>query len=222
MSQPDARRPIKSRASGWAQSAARLLLRLNFSPNGVSVASVIFAGLAASCIYCSPYLSNTPWLWLAAAICIQLRLICNLLDGMLAVEGGLGTANGDLYNETPDRIADILILAAAGYCCQHPLAVTLGWGAASSAVLTAYIRMHGASLTGSHDFCGPMAKPHRMAAMTVVCLLMAITHALVKTDKATACGEDILFGALALIAATTFFTFLRRLFRLSQKLTAAP
>ena len=58
---------------------------------------------------------------------IQLRLIANLLDGLVAVEGGKRTPTGELYNEAPDRIADTAVLVGAGYavggspwCRQRP------------------------------------------------------------------------------------------------------
>jgi hypothetical protein len=48
--------------------------------------------------------------------------LCNLLDGMLAIEerswvpASAGTVNqiGQIYNELPDRLADIVILVGAG------------------------------------------------------------------------------------------------------------
>ena len=43
--------------------------------------------------------------------------------------------------------------------------------------MTACIRMHGASLVGTHDFRGPMAKPQRMALATAACIIMAILAA---------------------------------------------
>jgi len=41
--------------------------------------------------------------------------VCNLLDGMVAIEGGLKTPAGELFNDVPDRISDPLILVGAGY-----------------------------------------------------------------------------------------------------------
>ena len=43
---------------------------------------------------------------------------------MVAVEGGKAEADGPFWNEFPDRIADILILAGAGYGIGSP---ALGW-----------------------------------------------------------------------------------------------
>lgn len=213
------RRPLKSRSTGWARACAQWLLRLGCTPNGVSVASVAFALAGAVCFYFAPRAAWCPWLtaalWLGAAAGIQLRLLCNLMDGMLAVEGGLKTPDGAIYNEAPDRAADILLLAAAGIGAApwQPWAAHAGWAAAALAVCTAYIRALGASLTnGVNDFRGPMAKPHRMALLTAGCFL--------------AMGEQLLFQrpprvtgvALALIAAGSLLTCARRLRGLARAL----
>ena len=58
---------------------------------------------------------------------MQLRLLCNMLDGMVAVEGGKGSRTGEIYNEVPDRIADPLLLVPAGYAIGLPYGVELGW-----------------------------------------------------------------------------------------------
>jgi len=152
-----------------------MLLKVGRKPNQVSVLSVVFAGGAAACLIAGvPH----PLAWFCAAVCVQMRLLCNLMDGMLAVEGGLKSPSGDLYNEFPDRLADTLILAGVGLAGGTALAQTLGWVAACGALMTACVRMHGASLTGAHDFRGPMAKPHRMALVTGLCLVMTLGSAL--------------------------------------------
>ncbi len=57
---------------------------------------------------------------LACALCIQARLVCNLLDGMVAVEGGQKSFLGPLYNEFPDRVADSMLIVALGYTIGLP------------------------------------------------------------------------------------------------------
>jgi phosphatidylglycerophosphate synthase len=104
------------------------------------------------------------------AVCVQLRLACNLLDGMVAMEGGKKTVTGPLYNEFPDRIADSLLIVALGYAAGHPW---LGWLGALLAALTAYVRVSGGSLGQPQDFRGPMAKQHRMAVLTIACVAAA-------------------------------------------------
>lgn len=163
------RRPIQARSSAWAQAVASLLARSSITPNQISVASVFFAvGGAMSLLYATPLLGVV-----GCAVLIQLRLICNLLDGMVAVEGGKKSALGGLYNEFPDRLADSVLIVALGYAAG---VCWLGWFGALAAALTAYVRVFGGSLGFAQDFRGPMAKQHRMAVMTVACLVAAIEH----------------------------------------------
>ncbi len=110
----------------------------------------------------------------SAAVCIQARLLCNLLDGLVAVEHGRGGTAGPIWNELPDRIADVLLLAGAGYAVETAGiggGAALGWIAAVLAVLTAYVRELGRGLGRPADFSGPMAKQQRMAVLTGFCLI---------------------------------------------------
>ena len=160
------RRPIAARAHGWARAMSTLLARSMVTPNQISVLSILFAGGGAAMLVWVP----TPAGFLVCAACVQLRLLCNLLDGMVAVEGGRQTACGMLYNEFPDRIADSLLLVGLGMAAGQPW---LGWLGALLAALTTYVRMTGASLGLGQDFRGPMAKQHRMAVLTATCVAAA-------------------------------------------------
>jgi phosphatidylglycerophosphate synthase len=203
------RRPIKSRGSGWAQGSARLLARAGASPNMISGASVAFAALGGALMalagLSSPAVRGAALI--GAAACIQLRLICNLLDGMVAVEFKRGSTSGPIWNELPDRFSDALFLAGAGACAYgsvHPLiGVSLGWIAAVLAVTTAYVRELGRGLGLPADFSGPMAKPQRMATLTVTCVIAAFE------PLWGGRGEIILVG-LAIIVLGTALTVARR------------
>lgn len=155
-----ARRPIASRSARPVQFLAARLGASPITPNQISVFSVIFALIAAIALF----YWQSPFAFLIAALGIQLRLLCNLLDGMVAIEGGKKSAVGVIYNEFPDRIADSLFLIAAGYACFWP---GLGWACALLAALTAYIRVFGGSLGLVQDFSGIMAKQRRMALLTI-------------------------------------------------------
>src|ERR1700710_1297594 len=110
---------------------AGLLVRRGFRPNQISVTSAVLSTAGAICLFVSARTSGAleVALLLAAAICIQLRLVCNLLDGLMAVEGGLKTKSGEIFNEFPDRVADVLLLVAAGYSVRFDCAgaVELGF-----------------------------------------------------------------------------------------------
>jgi phosphatidylglycerophosphate synthase len=161
------RRPLTSRSTAWARFLADVLVRSGVAPNAISVTSVLFAAVGAVILIYTP----TGVGLLATAACIQLRLLCNLLDGMVAIEGKRQSPTGALYNEIPDRFADSLFIVAGGYASGAPW---LGWLGALAAAVTAYIRVLGGSLGLPQDFRGPMAKPHRMAVLTGACVLGAI------------------------------------------------
>jgi phosphatidylglycerophosphate synthase len=162
------RRPLTSRSTGWAKFLSTSLVRGGASANAISVISIVFAIIGAVCLM---RWNQTAWGLVLAALCVQLRLLCNLLDGMVAIEGGRKSAVGGLYNEVPDRIADSLFIVALGYAVNM---IELGWFAALAAAVTAYIRVLGGTLGLAQDFRGPMAKPHRMAVLTVGCIVGAI------------------------------------------------
>jgi phosphatidylglycerophosphate synthase len=216
MSELDNRRPLKSRGTGWAKAAATGLARAGASPDLVSAGSMVFAVLGAACFVGSGVTDGPqrPVLLVAAGACIQLRLLCNLLDGMVAVEHGRGGPLGPVWNELPDRGADILFLAGAGYgawAAGQGLALHLGWAAAALAVLTAYVRELGRALGQPADFSGPMAKPHRMALLTgasVVSAFEGLWHWRGQTLEI----------ALGLIALGALITVLRRTRRLAGAL----
>ena len=166
------RRPLKSRDTGWAQAISGRLAAANITPNQISAASVVFAAFAGACFAgvdrSAPGLDIA--LLLAGAGFVQMRLLCNLFDGMVAVEAGRGDATGPFWNEVPDRLADMLILVGFGVGAG---VTSAGWAAACLAVLISYLRAFGASLDQVSDFSGPMAKQHRMAAVTIAAILAA-------------------------------------------------
>ncbi|MGZ8899573.1 MAG: CDP-alcohol phosphatidyltransferase family protein [Limisphaerales bacterium] len=206
MSEALKRRPIAVRSSTWAQKIAAQLVLQKIHPNTISVLSVFFASLSgASMIWARqqpPPLALL--LFLLAALLIQARLLCNLFDGMVAVEGGLGSKSGEIYNELPDRLADSVILICAGYAAgPHWFAPTLGWAAALGSVLTAYVRALGASAGAGQQFCGPMAKQQRMFITTFACIIAGLEMKFHWPPRA-------LIIALALIIIGTVYTTARR------------
>jgi phosphatidylglycerophosphate synthase len=169
-----ARRPLKTRQKAWANLLAQLLVKWHASPNAISMASIFFAIGAGVALYFSPMFSGGRHaLLLVLAIAgIQGRLLCNMLDGMVAIEGGRQTKSGEIFNDLPDRIADAVIFICAGYAArQHSFGVELGYIAAALAIFTAYVRMLGGAAGLQQSFIGPMAKQHRMATLTIACLL---------------------------------------------------
>jgi phosphatidylglycerophosphate synthase len=204
------RRPLKSRDRAWAKALAALFVRLRVRPNAISLFSVVGALIACAGFLFSRNAAGVQrlvWLVVAAAG-IQLRLLCNLLDGMVAVEGKMGSKAGEIYNDFPDRIADPLIIVPAGYAVGLP---TLGWLAGLLAVMTAYVRVLGGSMGVPQDFRGPMAKPHRMATLTVAAIADGVAGLFEWRGR-------LLAVALALIVLGTIITMGRRTWRMAREL----
>ena len=201
------RRPIKLRTADWSVAAASCLIQAGVTPNQVSIMSTVFAAAGAALFVATtahPSSLSTLSELVLAAFLIQLRLLCNMLDGLMAVEYGKATKSGELYNEIPDRISDTVLLVGAGYAAScGELSITLGWLAACLSLMTAYVRAFGARYMTAQDFQGPMAKQQRMFALTVGCLASALQYAWLG-DK------SLMLFTLLIICAGTAYTALRR------------
>ena len=200
----EARRPLASRSSGWAQYLSARLSASRVTPNQISLLSIVWAVLGGALLWWSP-----GWpAFIMAAVCVQLRLLCNLLDGMVAIEGGKSTATGVLFNEIPDRLADPLFLVPLGYAAGYPW---LGWLTALLAVLTAYIRVLGGSLGQPQDFGGLLPKQRRMAVLTLALLIQAIEDAL-RGSRVS------LLAAVIIIAVGSLATCIGRTMAIARRL----
>ncbi len=174
---PGDRRPIASRKLILFRNLAAFLAHKKISANAISLLGMLAAIAAAICL--GNTISTGPLatrlLFLAAAAGIQLRLLANMLDGMVAIAAGKASPIGELFNEIPDRISDTVILVSAGYAATgNP---TLGWAAACLALFITYIRAVGKTLGVPGLFQGPMSKSHRMFLLTLACLYLALAPA---------------------------------------------
>ena len=169
-------RKIKSQDTKWAQNLVRYVTEMTpLTPNDISIMSILFASVAffAYCGYNFLPYNICLWLPLLAVFGIQMRLICNLIGGMVAVEGRKKSAVCDIYNEFSDRVSDSLIIIGLGISGGNWISIILGFLAALFAILTAYTRVLGGAIGVNQYFTGPMAKQHRMALLTIaniVCL----------------------------------------------------
>jgi len=218
MTDLDNRRPLKVRDTGWAKDFAARLAKAHVTPDLISLLGVVIAALGATFLAMAgvlPPIARALLLLLAAA-CIQGRLVCNLLDGMVAVEHGKGSSDGPIWNELPDRFSDALLLTGAGFMLAGlgwRIGSSLGWVAAILAIITAYVRELGRGLGLPADFSGPMAKPQRMAALTVGCVLSAI-------EPIWNGGGQMMLIVMALIVVGTGWTIARRVANLAAGLKA--
>jgi phosphatidylglycerophosphate synthase len=224
--QPKDRRPIAARRWPIWQHMAKWMAHQGVSPNAISLAGMgcgMAAGLALAATGSAGGAER--FAWLAGAALIQLRLLANLLDGMVAIESGRASAVGELYNEVPDRVSDTAVLVGAGYAVGGD--IVLGYLAACAALFTAYVRTMGKAAGAPQEYCGPMAKQQRMALLTVVALYCGLTPAAWQPtwgwwdgfqNPPTSGGQGLAAAVLLVITLGSLFTAIRRLMRIAANL----
>jgi len=201
--QPD-RRPISARENLFSQQTSHLLAKWQVTPNYISIASILFSAVVAGCLIMTSQ-KNSPIYWWLAAVFIVLRLFANMLDGMVAVETDVTSPIGELFNEVPDRISDIIIFIGAGYA--YGGVESLGYLAAVMSLLVAYIRALGNYMGVDKLFLGPMAKSHRMFTLAILCVCYGTFSSFYSIPALMTWGMVVIVLGCAL-------TFIRRLQRI--------
>jgi phosphatidylglycerophosphate synthase len=211
------RRPIASRQLRIMQRVADWLIARRVPPNAISLSSIAFAALAGLCLLATTATGGglARLFFVLAALCVQGRLLANLFDGMVAVGSGQASKLGEIYNDVPDRIADVLILVGAGFGLGG--SPVLGCAAAMLALFVAYLRLLGNALGVGDLFIGPMAKPQRMATVTAVSAYLALAPAEWPFAIASESVGALSLG-LALVVAGAIVTSVRRLQRIATSL----
>lgn len=159
---PTSRRPIASVFRATARGSTALLVRLGVHPNAVSLLSMVAAGAAAACFLRA---GVHPGLLIPAVLFCYLRLWLNMLDGMVALASGKASRWGEILNDLPDRLSDVVIfvgVAHSGLCDPF-----VAYWVAIAAVLVAYVGTFGQALGVQREFSGCMAKPWRMLALHI-------------------------------------------------------
>jgi phosphatidylglycerophosphate synthase len=137
-------------------------VRLGVPPDAISYLSIVAALAAALCFWKS---GRNTWLLIIAPVFCYLRLWFNMLDGMVAVAAGKASARGEIVNDLPDRISDVIIFVGVAQSdLMNPL---IGYWTAILSLLTAYVGLFGQAIGGRREFGGIMSKPWRMAALSL-------------------------------------------------------
>ena len=158
--QPLSRRTIAEVFRRTAHRTVRLCVRLEIHPDLVSYTSIVAAAGAGVCFW---HARTMPALLLVAVVLCYTRLWLNMLDGMVALAAGKASRSGEIVNELPDRISDVLIFVGVAHSeLCHPLS---GYWVAIGALLVAYVGMLGQAVGVQREFSGVMAKPWRMVLL---------------------------------------------------------
>ena len=157
---PAWRRPIAGIFRTTADRAVRFCVRCGIHPDTVSYSSIVASALAGLCFWRA---SDAPILLLIAPFLCYVRLWLNMLDGMVALASHQASPRGEILNDLPDRISDVIIFAGVAHGgLVSPFAA---YWAAILALLTAYVGTLGQAVGVQREFSGVMSKPWRMVAL---------------------------------------------------------
>ena len=159
---PTSRRPIADGFRHTADGVVKVCLRWNVHPDVISYLSIVAAAVAAGCFWQA---GRHPWLLVFGPAFCYARLWCNMLDGMVALASGKASWRGEILNDLPDRISDVLIFVGVAHSGLN--SVMSGYWAAIFALLTAYVGLFGQAVGVQREFSGMMSKPWRMVALHV-------------------------------------------------------
>lgn len=167
--EPESRRPIANVFRRTAHAAVRVAVRAGIHPDVFSYASIVSAGIAAWFFWKSA--THPRYIAIAVAFAF-LRLWLNMFDGMVALAAGKASKRGEIVNDLPDRVSDVIIFAGvahSGWC--YPF---YAYWVAIAAVIVAYVGLFGQAVGVQREFSGVMAKPWRIVALSIGALVTMV------------------------------------------------
>ena len=157
---PEWRRPIAGCFRATARRAVRVCVVHGVHADTISYLSIVASAAAALCFWRA---AESHWLLVLAPLFCYVRLWLNMLDGMVALASRQASARGEILNDLPDRVSDVLIFVGVAHSgLASPFS---GYWAAIFALLTAYVGTLGQAVGVQREFSGPMSKPWRMVLL---------------------------------------------------------
>ena len=157
---PEWRRPIAACFRATARYAVRFCVAHRIDADTISYLSIVASAAAGVCFWRA---ADSPWLLVVGPLFCYVRLWLNMLDGMVALAARQASARGEILNDLPDRLSDVLIFVGVAHSgLASPFS---GYWAAIFALLTAYVGTLGQAVGVQREFSGPMSKPWRMVLL---------------------------------------------------------
>ena len=184
------------------QPVARALARLGVSPNAVTFAGLVGAGISA-------YLISEGIFW-AGGVVMLLAGILDLFDGALARATGQDSDFGALLDSVIDRVSEIVVLLGLllFYTRSGPVEGSVFvYLAVGGSIMVSYLRARSEGL-GIDCKVGIMTRPERVAALGFGLII----------------GQwlpNVVLAVLGAIAALTILTTAQRLFHTWRSLKRA-
>ena len=111
------------------------------------------------------------WLLVVPGL-LFLRLLLNVLDGVIAQETRTASAKGEALSEFTDRLSDLAVLI--GFALSGFGVVSLAMTAAVVVLLVSYVGILGKAVGAGRQYGGLMRKPDRMVVVMIACVAQYI------------------------------------------------
>lgn len=186
---------IYATKSRWQQAlkpVVRLCVRYRVHPDMFTYGALVLSLVASSALIAAG--ANPLLLW-AVPPCLILRLVFNLMDGLVARDLALADAFGEVKNEFGDRVADsaiFLALCFGGYADPH-----LAAAAIVLILCVSYLGILAKAVGGRRIYSGVFGKGDRMISLAVFSLYPALTGSL--------SSYNVYLAFAVLAAAVTIF-----------------
>jgi archaetidylinositol phosphate synthase len=159
---------IYSTKSKWQQALrpfVALCARNQIHPDVFTYGALVLSFVAAFALLRAG--AHRAWLWLVPP-CVLVRLLLNLMDGLVAREVGLADTWGEAKNEFWDRVADAAIflgLSFGGYADARLAALAI-----ALILCVSYLGILGKALGGPRLYGGVFGKGDRMISLAAFTL----------------------------------------------------
>lgn len=148
-----------------------LARRYPFSPNSLSIVSLVFALLAAIVINLDEQLGDIVLVY--CGLLILLNAGCDGLDGQVARFQKVSSKKGDLIDHTFDRVADLMILIGISWSVYCDMG--LGLLALSAMIMVSYLGTQSQALGVGRNLKGLMGRADRLVLLIFVPIIQYIT-----------------------------------------------
>ena len=154
----------KRRGDNFAKAVSSPFMR--FSPNSISVSSLILA-LAAGLFF---YIGN--YYLIIAVLFVALSALFDAVDGQVARAKNLASKRGDYIDHVIDRYSDIAIITGIGL--SHPGNAVILAFALSGVLLTSYLGTQAQAIGLGRDYEGIMGRANRLIIIILFSIVQII------------------------------------------------
>ena len=154
----------KRRGENFAEAVSDPFMR--FSPNSISVSSLILA-LAAGLFF---YIGN--YYLVIAVLFVALSALFDAVDGQVARAKNLASKRGDYIDHVIDRYSDIAIITGIGL--SHPGNAVILAFALSGVLLTSYLGTQAQAIGLGRDYEGIMGRANRLIIIILFSIVQII------------------------------------------------